>query len=150
MDDAKSTQLHMNVVNEEITANGFHEAEDRTTDLVSNESVHGNGATNGMTNGTGGYQPAPIEATEAYREHPLAYDLSRTPFLHPRKLKIVVAGAGASALSFAHEVEIGNLKNIDLQIFEKNTGLGGTWFENRYPGCACDIPAHAYLVRLAP
>jgi cation diffusion facilitator CzcD-associated flavoprotein CzcO len=25
--------------------------------------------------------------------------------------------------------------------------LGGTWWENRYPGCACDIPSHNYLVR---
>lgn len=33
---------------------------------------------------------------------------------------------------------------VDLTIYEKNTGLGGTWFENRYPGLACDIPSHVY------
>jgi cation diffusion facilitator CzcD-associated flavoprotein CzcO len=31
-----------------------------------------------------------------------------------------------------------------LTIYEKNPALGGTWFENRYPGLACDIPSHVY------
>lgn len=26
------------------------------------------------------------------------------------------------------------MRNIDLQIYEKNEGVGGTWWENRYPG----------------
>jgi len=33
---------------------------------------------------------------------------------------------------------------VDLKIYEKNPALGGTWFENRYPGLACDIPSHVY------
>jgi cation diffusion facilitator CzcD-associated flavoprotein CzcO len=37
-----------------------------------------------------------------------------------------------------------------LTIYEKNAGVGGTWFENRYPGCACDIPAHSYQYTFAP
>lgn len=89
----------------------------------------------------------PIEATDAYRTRsPRAYELSKQPFGTPRKLKIIVAGAGASAIDLAHAVESGHLKNIDLNILEKNAGLGGTWYENRYPGCACDIPSHNYLV----
>jgi len=115
---------------------------------------HSNGTRTPAVNGTkAGHEDrklAPIEATEAYKPYPIAYQLSQTPFLYPRRLKVIVAGAGASALSFAHEVESGKLRNIDLEIFEKNAGLGGTWFENRYPGCACDIPAHAYLVTSAP
>ena len=102
--------------------------------------------TNGAANGRASERPKPIEATEAYRKYPAAYELSKIPFLSPRRLSVIIAGAGASALSFAHEVQTGKLKNIDLRILEKNSGLGGTWFENRYPGCACDIPAHAYLV----
>ncbi|CAE6443561.1 unnamed protein product [Rhizoctonia solani] len=31
-----------------------------------------------------------------------------------------------------------------LQIFEMTNGLGGTWLENTYPGCACDVPCHWY------
>ena len=28
--------------------------------------------------------------------------------------------------------------------------LGGTWWENTYPGCACDVPAHLYSFSFAP
>lgn len=32
----------------------------------------------------------------------------------------------------------------DFVILEKSGGVGGTWYHNRYPGCACDIPSHLY------
>lgn len=100
------------------------------------------------TDTTGGEAPCkPIEATEAYRnKFPVAYEQSKLPFDTPRKIKVILAGAGISGISFAHAVESGQLPNVDLQILEKNAGLGGTWLENRYPGCACDIPSHNYLV----
>lgn len=89
----------------------------------------------------------PIEATEAYRHrYPIAYEQSKLPFGASRPVKIVAVGAGVSGLSLAHAVETGQLANVELKILEKNAGLGGTWFENRYPGCACDIPSHNYLV----
>ncbi len=89
----------------------------------------------------------PIQATEAYKtKDKVAYDLSKQFFNTSRRSKVIVAGAGCSGLDFAHAVESGGLKNVDLRIYEKNAGLGGTWWENRYPGCACDIPSHNYLV----
>ncbi|KIW77772.1 hypothetical protein Z517_07605 [Fonsecaea pedrosoi CBS 271.37] len=42
------------------------------------------------------------------------------------------------------------LKSYELTIYEKNKDVGGTWFENRYPGCACDIPAHLYTLSWDP
>lgn len=36
------------------------------------------------------------------------------------------------------------------QIYEKNPDIGGTWYENRYPGCACDIPSHSYTFSFEP
>ncbi|KAJ5999337.1 hypothetical protein N7451_007147 [Penicillium sp. IBT 35674x] len=104
------------------------------------------------TDGTGGEAPCkPIEATEAYRnKYPVAYEQSKLPFDTPRKVKVILAGAGISGISFAHAVESGQLPNVELQILEKNAGLGGTWLENRYPGCACDIPSHNYLFTWAP
>lgn len=36
------------------------------------------------------------------------------------------------------------IPNLELIILDKNEEIGGTWFENRYPGVACDVPAHAY------
>jgi hypothetical protein len=99
-----------------------------------------------ITNGEA--EPKPMEATAAYKDKDsTAYALSKQFFNTPRRLKVILAGAGCSGLSFAHAVETGILKNIDLQIYEKNSGIGGTWWENRYPGCACDIPSHNYLVR---
>lgn len=40
-------------------------------------------------------------------------------------------------------------ENIEHVIYEKNWDVGGTWLENRYPGCACDIPSHAYTLNFA-
>ena len=89
----------------------------------------------------------PIQETAAYKgKNDVAYGLSQKYFDTPRRVKIVVAGAGVSGIDLAHAVESGQLKNVDLRIYEKNAGLGGTWWENRYPGCACDIPSHNYLV----
>ena len=89
-----------------------------------------------------------FDATFAYKDKPIAFELSQLPHRHPRRVKVIVAGSGASALAFAREVSIGALPNIDLTILEKNSGLGGTWFENRYPGCACDVPTHCYQVSI--
>lgn len=36
------------------------------------------------------------------------------------------------------------LTNYEHVVYEKNPLIGGTWYENRYPGCMCDIPAHNY------
>ncbi|KIV90158.1 hypothetical protein PV10_07492 [Exophiala mesophila] len=95
--------------------------------------------------------PSPANCTQAYRgKDELAYLLSQKPLGTPRRVKVIVLGAGFSGLSFAHEVQTGSLPNVDLQIFEKNAGVGGTWFENRYPGCACDIPIHNYQWSWAP
>jgi hydroxyversicolorone monooxygenase len=40
-------------------------------------------------------------------------------------------------------------QNVEHVIYEKNAEIGGTWLENRYPGCACDIPSHAYAYNFA-
>jgi hypothetical protein len=79
-------------------------------------------------------EPKPGEGTAAYKSDPLAYALSRVPMRTPRAIKVICAGAGFSGLSFAHEIEVGNIQNCKLQVYEKNVTVGGTWFENRYPG----------------
>lgn len=60
------------------------------------------------------------------------------PSFTPRKLRLVCIGAGFSGLILAHrfkyEMKMDDI--IDLQIYEKNPDLGGTWYENRYPGAA--------------
>ncbi|KIW93070.1 uncharacterized protein Z519_05675 [Cladophialophora bantiana CBS 173.52] len=57
-----------------------------------------------------------------------------------RPLHIIVAGAGPSGIALA--IDLMNIKNVTFQIFEKNSDVGGTWLENRYPGVACDVASH--------
>lgn len=73
------------------------------------------------------------------------YRILEQPFGTTSPLRIVHIGAGASGICFAkfYEDRLAN-RNISIQLYEKNHDVGGTWLENRYPGCACDIPSAAY------
>ncbi|EGV64794.1 hypothetical protein PSN45_005146 [Yamadazyma tenuis] len=77
------------------------------------------------------------------------YTIKEEPAFTPRKIKIIVIGAGASGLNFAREV-YQNVPSADLALYDKNPSIGGTWYENRYPGVACDIPSINYQYTWAP
>jgi 4-hydroxyacetophenone monooxygenase len=62
-------------------------------------------------------------------------------------IHIAIIGAGASGLCAA--IQLGKL-GIPYTIFEKNAEVGGTWYENRYPGCAVDTPNHFYQFSFEP
>ncbi|MDO8597476.1 MAG: NAD(P)/FAD-dependent oxidoreductase, partial [Sulfuricaulis sp.] len=62
-------------------------------------------------------------------------------------LQVAIIGAGASGLAMA--VRLGE-EGIPFVLFEKNEDVGGTWFENRYPGCAVDTPNHFYQFSFEP
>ena len=80
-------------------------------------------------------EPGPGIATEAYKTtSPLAYTLSHVALGTARPLKVICVGAGFSGLAFAREVETNKLQNVSLSVYEKNSEVGGTWWENRYPG----------------
>ncbi|OBR14566.1 Dimethylaniline monooxygenase [Colletotrichum higginsianum IMI 349063] len=38
----------------------------------------------------------------------------------------------------------------DIRFFERHSQLGGTWFINQYPGCACDVPSALYSFSFEP
>lgn len=38
----------------------------------------------------------------------------------------------------------------DFLVIEQAQTVGGTWRDNTYPGCACDIPSHLYSLSFAP
>ncbi len=61
--------------------------------------------------------------------------------------RVVCIGGGFSGLAVA----IGLLKRgvRDFVILEKARQLGGTWRENTYPGCACDVPSLLYSYSFA-
>ncbi|KAH8159956.1 hypothetical protein CIB48_g8289 [Xylaria polymorpha] len=64
-------------------------------------------------------------------------------------IRIIHVGAGAAGILTAYKAQK-QLKNFELVCYEKNASIGGTWFENRYPGCACDVPAHSYTFSFDP
>ena len=60
---------------------------------------------------------------------------------------VIVVGAGLSGLAMGLRLkEMG----VPFTIVEKNDELGGTWYENRYPGCRVDIPSHFYSYSFEP
>ncbi|PGH04287.1 hypothetical protein AJ79_07134 [Helicocarpus griseus UAMH5409] len=65
-----------------------------------------------------------------------------------RKIRVISIGAGFSGLTLANKIQrTFKLDDIiDHVLYEKNPEIGGTWYENRYPGVACDVPAHSYTL----
>lgn len=55
--------------------------------------------------------------------------------------KVIIVGAGMSGIGMAAKLKSAG---IDFQVLEKNSAVGGTWFENRYPDCGVDTPNHFY------
>jgi len=71
------------------------------------------------------------------------YAIREQPMGTRRRIKVILMGAGASSLNFFKKAEE-EMQNLDIVCYEKNGDVGGTWLENRYPGCACDIPSVNY------
>jgi cation diffusion facilitator CzcD-associated flavoprotein CzcO len=55
---------------------------------------------------------------------------------------VLIVGAGFSGLCMAIKLLEAGMK--DFLLIEKSDDIGGTWYDNRYPGCACDVPSHLY------
>jgi cation diffusion facilitator CzcD-associated flavoprotein CzcO len=55
---------------------------------------------------------------------------------------VLIVGAGFSGLCMA--IKLKQAHRESFLVIEKSDDIGGTWNENRYPGCACDIPSHLY------
>ncbi|ROO89768.1 cation diffusion facilitator CzcD-associated flavoprotein CzcO [Actinocorallia herbida] len=56
--------------------------------------------------------------------------------------QIVIIGAGFAGLGMG--IKLKEAGHHDFVILEKASDLGGTWWENTYPGCACDVPSPMY------
>ncbi len=55
---------------------------------------------------------------------------------------VVVIGSGFSGICMG--IKLKQSGRSDFVILEKSDDLGGTWRDNTYPGCACDVPSHLY------
>jgi len=60
---------------------------------------------------------------------------------------VVVIGAGMSGILAAQRLEHAGFA---YTVIEKNPGVGGTWYENRYPGARVDVGNHFYCYSFAP
>jgi 4-hydroxyacetophenone monooxygenase len=87
-------------------------------------------------------------------EEELAYrgEDRRAPDWHKDELapdvpfEVLVIGAGMSGLLAAHRLR---QAGVEVVVLEKNDDVGGTWFENTYPGCRVDNPNHNYSYSFA-
>src|SRR5579864_5774562 len=61
---------------------------------------------------------------------------------------VLIVGGGFSGLCMAIKLLEAGMNSFLL--IEKSDDIGGTWYENRYPGCACDIPSHLYSFSFEP
>lgn len=55
---------------------------------------------------------------------------------------VVIVGTGFAGIGMA--IELRKQGREDFVILEKADEVGGTWRDNTYPGCACDIQSHMY------
>jgi len=63
------------------------------------------------------------------------------------RIHVLIIGAGMSGLLMAVRLK---QAGISFEIVEKNSEVGGTWFENTYPGCRVDTPSMLYSYSFEP
>ncbi len=63
-------------------------------------------------------------------------------------LDVVIVGAGFAGIGMAIRLKQRGFRNFVL--LERANEVGGTWRDNAYPGCACDIPSMLYSFSFEP
>ncbi len=66
----------------------------------------------------------------------------------PSHVEVAIVGSGFSGLGAA--IGLKRSGRHDFVVLERAGDLGGTWRDNSYPGCACDVPSHLYSFSFAP
>jgi cation diffusion facilitator CzcD-associated flavoprotein CzcO len=62
--------------------------------------------------------------------------------------RIAIVGTGFSGLGMA--IKLKEEGEEDFVLLERADDIGGTWRDNTYPGCRCDVPSHLYSFSFAP
>jgi 4-hydroxyacetophenone monooxygenase len=87
------------------------------------------------------YGPMLLDEVRLVTEPPVELPVSL-----PGGFRVLVVGAGISGLTIG--IKLGQM-GIPFTILEKNTNVGGTWYENRYPGAGVDTPSALYSFTFA-
>ena len=66
----------------------------------------------------------------------------------PEHVRVAVIGSGFGGLGAGIKLLEAGIR--DFVILERASSVGGTWRDNTYPGCACDVPSHLYSFSFAP
>jgi len=66
---------------------------------------------------------------------------------HKSKPNVVIIGSGLCGILAGIKL---SKAGIPFIIIEKNDSIGGTWYENTYPGCGVDTPNHVYAYSFEP
>jgi cation diffusion facilitator CzcD-associated flavoprotein CzcO len=66
----------------------------------------------------------------------------------PGHVHVAIIGAGFGGLGAG--IRLREAGVADFVILERAGAVGGTWRDNTYPGCACDVPSHLYSFSFAP
>jgi cation diffusion facilitator CzcD-associated flavoprotein CzcO len=74
------------------------------------------------------------------------------PFVEPEstgveEVEIVIVGAGFGGIGAAAVLDRNG--HHDFLVLEAADDVGGTWRDNTYPGCSCDVPSHLYSFSFA-
>lgn len=64
------------------------------------------------------------------------------------RVTVAIVGAGFAGLGLAIQLKRAGID--DFLVFEKSSEVGGTWWENTYPGCACDTMSLLYSYSFEP
>ena len=62
--------------------------------------------------------------------------------------RVAIVGTGFSGLGMA--IKLRQEGEEDFVLLERAADIGGTWRDNTYPGCRCDVPSHLYSFSFAP
>jgi cation diffusion facilitator CzcD-associated flavoprotein CzcO len=65
-----------------------------------------------------------------------------------RDVRVAIVGSGFAGLGMAIRLREAGVE--DFVVLERADDVGGTWRDNSYPGCACDVPSHLYSFSFAP
>jgi len=66
----------------------------------------------------------------------------------PEHVRVCIAGTGFSGIGMAIRLKQDGIH--DFVLLERAGDVGGTWRDNSYPGCACDVPSHLYSFSFEP
>jgi cation diffusion facilitator CzcD-associated flavoprotein CzcO len=76
-----------------------------------------------------------------------AYGFQGHAWTAARIIHVAILGTGFSGLGMAIRLKQQGYENF--VVLEQASDIGGTWRDNTYPGCACDIPSHLYSFSFA-